>query len=487
MVGLISITGGSFWLKTWAETNSRVGGNPNVGMYLGVYFAFGIGSAALSVVQTLILWIFCSIEASRKLHERMATAIFRSPMSFFDTTPAGRILNRFSSDVYRVDEVLARTFNMLFVNLARSGFTLIVISVGTPAFVALIIPLSAFYYLVQRYYLRTSRELKRLDSVSRSPIYAHFQESLGGISTIRAYRQQDRFELENEWRVDWNLRAYFPSISANRWLAVRLEFFGAVIILAAAGFAIISVTNHSGLSAGMVGLAMSYALQITTSLNWIVRQTVEVETNIVSVERVLEYARLPSEAPEIIPGHRPPVAWPANGAVQFHNLSTRYREGLDLVLKNINIDIKSHEKIGVVGRTGAGKSSLTLSLFRLIEPVNGNISIDGLNTSSIGLLDLRRRLAIIPQDAALFEGTVRDNLDPGHVHDDTELWSVLGKCYTGLTTPILHRRTRTAHVSPVTIQDQSSPSFVTKLMQMNSDRTCTTKGSRIEYGRWPRG
>ncbi|KAI1485090.1 P-loop containing nucleoside triphosphate hydrolase protein [Biscogniauxia mediterranea] len=416
---------GSVWLKNWAETNGEAGGNPHVAKFLGIYFAFGIGSAALTVVQTLILWIFCSIEASRKLHERMATAIFRAPMSFFDTTPAGRILNRFSSDVYRLDEVLARTFNMLFVNLARSAFTLIVISVGTPAFVALIIPLSAVYYWVQRYYLRTSRELKRLDSVSRSPIYAHFQESLGGISTIRAYRQQARFELENEWRVDSNLRAYFPSISANRWLAIRLEFLGAIIILAAAGFSIISVTNHSGLSAGMVGLVMSYALQITTSLNWIVRQTVEVETNIVSVERVLEYARLPSEAPEIIPNHRPPVAWPANGAVQFHNYSTRYRAGLDLVLKNINLDIKSHEKIGVVGRTGAGKSSLTLALFRLIEADTGYISIDDLDTSTIGLLDLRRRLAIIPQDAALFEGTVRDNLDPGHVHDDTELWSVL--------------------------------------------------------------
>ncbi|KAH9884583.1 P-loop containing nucleoside triphosphate hydrolase protein [Xylariomycetidae sp. FL2044] len=417
--------GGSVWLKNWAERNSKVGGNPEVGKYLGIYFAFGIGSALLTAVQSLVLWIFCSIEASRKLHERMATAIFRSPMSFFDTTPAGRILNRFSGDIYKLDEVLARSFNMLFANLARSGFTLVVISVSTPAFVAFIIPLSAIYYWVQRYYLRTSRELKRLDSVSRSPIYAHFQESLGGISTIRAYRQRERFELENEWRVDSNMRAYFPSISANRWLAVRLESLGAVIILGAAGFAIISVTNHSGLTAGMVGLAMSYALQITTSLNWIVRQTVEAETNIVSVERILEYARMPSEAPEIIPRHRPPVAWPAHGTVQFQNFSTRYREGLDLVLKNINLDIKSHEKIGVVGRTGAGKSSLTLALFRLIEPVTGHISIDDLNTSTIGLLDLRRRLAIIPQDAALFEGTVRDNLDPGHVHDDTELWSVL--------------------------------------------------------------
>jgi ATP-binding cassette subfamily C (CFTR/MRP) protein 1 len=326
-----------------------------------------------------------------------------------------------------VDEVLARTFNMLFVNSARAGFTLVVISIATPAFIALIIPLGFLYLWIQRYYLRSSRELKRLDSITRSPIYAHFQESLGGITTIRAYRQQQRFARENEWRVDANLRAYFPSINANRWLAVRLEFIGSIIILSAATFSIISVTSGSGLSAGAVGLAMSYALQITQSLNWIVRQTVEVETNIVSVERVLEYARLPSEAPEVIRRSRPPISWPAQGAVEFKNYSTRYREGLDLVLKNISLNIKPHEKIGVVGRTGAGKSSLTLALFRIIEPSDGNISIDALNTSKIGLLDLRRRLAIIPQDAALFEGTIRDNLDPGDIHDDTELWSVLGK------------------------------------------------------------
>lgn len=308
-----------------------------------------------------------------------------------------------------------------------AGFTLVVISASTPVFVALILPLGALYLYIQRYYLRTSRELKRLDSVSKSPIYAHFQESLAGISTIRAYMQTKRFSLENEWRMDANLRAYYPSISANRWLAVRLEFIGSVIILAAASFAIISVSTGSGLSAGMVGLAMSYALQITQSLNWIVRQTVEVETNIVSVERVLEYANLPSEAPEIISKHRPPTSWPSKGALSFNNYSTRYRPGLDLVLRDVNLTIKSHEKIGVVGRTGAGKSSLTLALFRIIEPAGGDVTIDSISTNSIGLLDLRRRLAIIPQDAALFEGTVRDNLDPSHVHDDTELWSALGK------------------------------------------------------------
>lgn len=315
----------------------------------------------------------------------------------------------------------------LFVNTARALYTLVLIAIPTPAFIALIAPLGAVYIYIQRYYLRTSRELKRLDSISKSPIYAHFQESLGGITTIRAYRQQKRFASENEWRVDANLRAYFPSINANRWLAVRLEFIGSFIILAAASFAIISVANGSVLSAGMVGLAMSYALQIVQNLNWIVRLTVEVETNIVSVERVLEYARLPSEAPDVISKNRPKISWPAHGAIEFNNYSTRYRPGLDLVLKNINLSIKAHEKIGVVGRTGAGKSSLTLALFRIIEPVTGNITIDDLNTSTVGLLDVRRRLAIIPQDAALFEGTIRDNLDPGHVHDDTELWGVLGR------------------------------------------------------------
>ncbi|GAB1197901.1 hypothetical protein APSETT444_007206 [Aspergillus pseudonomiae] len=365
---------GSYWLKYWSEA-SEVQVNPNVGKFIGVYLAFGLGSSILVIVQNLILWIFCSIE--------------------------------------------------LFGNSAKALFTMGVIASSTPAFLILVVPLSYIYLSYQKYYLRTSRELKRLDSVTRSPIYAHFQESLGGISTIRAYKQENRFTLENEWRMDENLRAYFPSISANRWLAVRLEFIGSIIILASAGLSVIAVATGSGISPGKVGLAMSYALQITQSLNWIVRQTVEVETNIVSVERVLEYASLPSEAPEVIFKHRPAIGWPAQGAVSFKNYSTRYRPGLDLVLKDINLDIKPHEKIGVVGRTGAGKSSLTLALFRIIEPDGGSISIDGLNVSTIGLFDLRGRLAIIPQDPAMFEGTVRDNLDPRHVHDDTELWSVL--------------------------------------------------------------
>lgn len=419
----LSVSSG-FWLKHWSEHNSKTGSNENIGLYLGIYFALCIGSSLSSVLYTLVLWVGCAIYSAKRLHNRMLTSVINAPMSFFETTPLGRIINRFSNDIYKVDVILHRVFSQFFSNSINVVFTLIVITYSTPPFVALIIPLGLLYVLYQRYYLRTSRELKRLDSVSKSPIYAHFQESLGGISTIRAYRQQERFNYLNESGIDLNLRAYFPSVSANRWLAVRLEFIGSVIILCASGLSIATI-GSGHVTAGTIGLAMSYALQITQSLNWIVRMTVEVETNIVSVERIMEYCDLPSEAPAIIENSRPPAHWPHDGRVEFNNYSTRYRPELDLVLKNINLSIKPQEKIGIVGRTGAGKSSLTLALFRIIEAAEGNIVIDSVDTSSIGLADLRHRLSIIPQDSQAFEGTLRENLDPKSENDDAELWRVL--------------------------------------------------------------
>jgi len=422
-----SQVGSAVWLKWWAEHNEKTGSNAGKGHYWGVYAGFVLAIGIFVIVQNLTLQLVCGIEASRKLHETMAHAIFRSPMSFFDSTPIGRILNRFTLDVYRLDESLPQVFNILFVQTFKVTATLGVICASTPTFIAVIIPLGAFYVWVQKFYLQTSRELKRLESVSKSPLYAHFQESLNGMVTIRAYDQLNRFSLENEFRIDATNRAYFPLVSAYRWLSMRLETIGSAVIFGTAIFAVISVSTGGSLSAGMFGLAMSYALQITTAMNWIVRATVEVENNIVSVERILEYSALPSEAPEVISRNRPPTSWPHKGALSFNNYSTRYRPELDPVLQNIDLDIKAHEKIGVVGRTGAGKSSLTLALFRIIEGIGGNITIDGVDIGTIGLLDLRRRLAIIPQDAAIFEGTVRDNLDPSHVHDDTELWSAIGK------------------------------------------------------------
>ncbi|KAH8654284.1 P-loop containing nucleoside triphosphate hydrolase protein [Ilyonectria robusta] len=417
--------GGNVWLKQWSEANDKPGTDVDVKKYLGVYVAFGLGSASLVILQSSTLWLWCSIEASRKLHESMILAILRSPMTFFETTPAGQILNRFSSDIYRIDQSLPRQFNTLFINSVKALFSLAVISSGAPAFILLAIPLVMLYSYMQQYYLGAKRELKRLDGVSRSPVFAHFQESLGGLTTIRAYLQQDRFIHDNEHHLDANMKAYIPSITANRWLGVRLEFIGSIIILATAGLALTNLSLGNHLSAGMVGLMISYALQITQSFSSLVRATGEVETNIVSAERVLEYTQLPSEAPEVIPNHRPTASWPSRGSVKFVDYSTRYRPELPLILRNLNLDFKPCEKIGVVGRTGAGKSSLALALFRIIEASGGNIHIDDINTSTIGLLDLRQRLIIIPQDPALFEGSIRENLDPAEDHDDTELWTAL--------------------------------------------------------------
>lgn len=412
------------WLKHWSEVNTKYGYNPDVGKYLGFYFLLGIGFSACSLIQTSFMWVFCTIEGSRVMHNGMATSVLRAPMSFFETTPIGRILNRFSNDIYKIDEILGRVFGQFFSNSAKVLFTIIVICFSTWEFIFIAGPLAVLYIYYQQYYLKTSRELRRLDSISRSPIFANFQESLNGVSLIRAYGQEERFKFLNRNRIDRNIRAYHPAINANRWLAVRLEFLGSIIILGSSGLAILSLKSGS-ISAGLVGLSVSYALQVTQSLNWIVRMTVEVETNIVSVERVLEYSELTSEAPEIIEENRPEASWPANGEVVFKDYSTRYRPELDLVLKNINLSIKPHEKIGIVGRTGAGKSSLTLALFRLIEAAGGNIDIDSINTSAIGLSDLRQKLSIIPQDAQVFEGSIRSNLDPVNVYTDEQLWKSL--------------------------------------------------------------
>ncbi|CAG8480040.1 2241_t:CDS:10 [Ambispora gerdemannii] len=415
----------NYFLKFWSSENEKRGENVNIFLYLGIYGLIGIVYSFTTILQTIVLWVFCAIRAARRLHQEMLNSVVRSPMSFFDTTPLGRILNRFSKDQYTIDEVLPRTFAGYFRTLFMVLATISVICFSTPSFILLIVPMLFLYNYIQRYYLATSRELKRLDSVTRSPIYAHFQETLGGVSTIRAYQQQDRFIEENEYRLDENQKAYFPSISCNRWLAVRLEFLGSLIIFGASILSVIKLITTGNIDAGLVGLSVSYALMVTQALNWAVRQFCEIETNIVSVERAKEYIDLPSEAPETIPDYRPPPAWPQQGLIEYKDYATRYRPGLELILKGVSFVINPKEKIGIVGRTGAGKSSLTLSLFRLIEASDGAIYVDGIDISKIGLHNLRSRLTIIPQDPVLFEGTVAFNLDPFGTHDDVEIWQVL--------------------------------------------------------------
>ncbi|KAG0259962.1 hypothetical protein BG011_002238 [Mortierella polycephala] len=421
--------GSSLWLTYWSRSYDSGGSGHDVLYYIGIYAVFGLVYSILVVFQAIILQCYCGIRSARVLHEKMLRSVLRSPMMFFDTTPMGRILNRFSKDQATIDEILPRTFSSYVHNLFGVLSIIAVITFSTPTLVLVIVPSGFFYLILQKYFLATSRQLRRLDSVSRSPVFAQFQETIGGISTIRAYRQQGRFIENNEHKLDQNLRAYYPSISSNRWLAFRLECLGSVIIFGSAFLSVVSLARNVAVDPGLVGLSLTYALNITQTLNWMVRQYTEVETNIVAVERLQEYVDLKPEAPEIIDDHRPPMDWPAQGSLDFVDYETRYRPGLELILKGVNCSIRPHEKIGICGRTGAGKSSLTLSLFRIIEAVKGQIFVDGVDISTLGLYDVRSRFSIIPQDPVLFAGTIRFNLDPSGTKSDMELWQALEDSY----------------------------------------------------------
>lgn len=243
---------------------------------------------------------------------------------------------------------------------------------------------------------------------------------------MRAFGRENEFNLESQRRVDFNQKCYYANVVSNRWLAIRLDVVGNAVVFFAALFAVIQRDSVNG---ALAGLSLSYALNITSTLNWLVRQTSETEIQVVSVERLKEYSEVESEAPWEIPARKPNEGWPQKGLVEFSGYSARYREGLDLVVKNIKFDIQPGQKVGIVGRTGAGKSSLTLALFRIIEAAGGEISIDGVDISKIGLHDLRSKLTIIPQDPVLFSGTLRMNLDPFEQHSDEDIWEGLEYSY----------------------------------------------------------
>ncbi|XP_063974580.1 multidrug resistance-associated protein 1 isoform X9 [Diachasmimorpha longicaudata] len=417
--------GSNIWISKWSDDDSivvdGVQDTSKRDMYVGVYGALGLGQV-LSVFLAALSVNIGTLRSSAALLRHALQNVLRGPMSFFDTVPTGRILSRFSADVDITDSRLPMSLVQWLPCCCRVIATLVVISISTPAFISIIIPIGVIYYFIQRFYVATSRQLKRLESVSRSPIYSHFGESVTGAPTIRAYGVQDRFIRESENRVDFNQVCYYPSIIANRWLAVRLEMIGNLIILFSALFAVL---GRDTLSAGLVGLSVSYALQITQTLNWLVRMTSDVETNIVAVERIKEYGETPQEAPWEISDKTPPREWPSEGRVEFRDFKVRYREGLDLVLKGISFTVEGGEKIGIVGRTGAGKSSLTLALFRIIEAAEGKIIIDDIDIATLGLHSLRSRLTIIPQDPVLFSGSLRLNLDPFDRHGDEEVWRAL--------------------------------------------------------------
>ncbi|XP_055636687.1 multidrug resistance-associated protein 1-like isoform X2 [Toxorhynchites rutilus septentrionalis] len=409
----------NIWLTDWSEDPSAATDSATRDMYLGIYGGLGGVQSISLLIASITLAIGC-LKAANTLHNNLLESTLRMPMSFFDTTPQGRIMNRFSKDVDVADNTLPQSIRMWLLMFVNVVGVFIVIAISTPIFLAVVPVFLVIYYAVQKFYIATSRQLKRLESVTRSPIYSHFGESITGQSTIRAYGQQDRFTQESEKRVDYNQLMSYPSIIANRWLAIRLETVGALVVFFAALFAMIS---RDSIGAAMVGLSITYALQISAVLNFLVRMTAEVETNIVAVERLDEYTVLPREA-EWEKG-TVDKAWPVEGKVNFNDYKIRYREGLDLVIRGISLNVKGGEKIGIVGRTGAGKSSLTLGLFRIVESAGGSITIDGLDISQIGLHQLRSRLTIIPQDPVLFSGNLRLNIDPFKSYTDDQVWQAL--------------------------------------------------------------
>uniref|UniRef100_A0A1I7UPW2 ABC-type glutathione-S-conjugate transporter n=1 Tax=Caenorhabditis tropicalis TaxID=1561998 RepID=A0A1I7UPW2_9PELO len=388
---------------------------------LAIYASLGIGQSAVVCVASIILALGM-VRASRILHAGLLGNIMRSPMAFFDVTPIGRILNRLGKDIEAVDRTLPDVIRHMVMTIFNVVSTLVVIVWATPWAGLAFAILSVIYFFVLRFYISTSRQLKRLESASRSPIYSHFQESIQGASSIRAYGVVEKFIKQSQQRVDEHLVAHYPSMVANRWLAVRLELVGNLIVLSAAGMAVY-FRDSPGLSAGLVGLSVSYALNITQTLNWAVRMTSEMETNIVSVERIKEYSVTPTEGNDSI--RLASKSWPERGEISIKNFSVRYRPGLELVLHGVTAHVEPSEKVGIVGRTGAGKSSLTLALFRIIEADGGCIEIDGHNIADLQLEQLRSRLTIVPQDPVLFSGSMRMNLDPFDAYSDAQVWEAL--------------------------------------------------------------
>lgn len=411
---------------TWWQENKWHRGNDSEAFYMGLYAAFGVSSALFTFVMGVIC-VNLGVSASRNLHREAIDHVLRAPMSMFDTTPIGRILNRFAKDVDSIDNRLNDSSRMALNMFAQIFGSFILIAIVDQWFIIAVGGVFVAYYFVASFYRQSAREIKRLDNLLRSGLYAHFSESLAGLATVRAFGVTERFMKTNEELIDIENRAYYLTVINQRWLGVRLDLIGSTLTFVVS---MLCVGQRYTINASRIGLILASVLSIQQGFSMVVRQAAEVENNLSSVERLHWYATsIEQEAESEIAATKPPPSWPSKGAIELKNVTMSYRPKLPPVLVDLSVSIRPGEKVGVVGRTGAGKSSIMLTLFRIVEISGGSITIDDVDISKLGLKDLREKLSIIPQEALLFNGTLRTNLDPFGVYEDAVLWSALKRAW----------------------------------------------------------
>ncbi|TQS35541.1 hypothetical protein Golomagni_04038 [Golovinomyces magnicellulatus] len=393
----------------------------NVIYYLSIYAVIGLSYMLLALFRDLWLF-FGSVMASRHIHQRLVQSIIRAKFRFFDVTPLGQLMNRFSKDLQTIDQEVAPISIGMMSCILAILVTIALVTFITPLFLIAAIPIGLMYVFVSIFYLRSSRDLKRIESVQRSPLFQHFGETLSGIVTIRAFGDEKRFTRENLLIINTHNRPFIYLWATNRWLAFRMDMIGDLVAFAAGALVVMSIGK---IDAGSAGLSLTYAISFTENMLWLTRLYALNEQNMNSVERVKEYLDVEQEADAVIEETKPAPNWPSQGSIEFINYTTRYREDLDPVLKNISFKIRPGEKVGIVGRTGAGKSSLALALFRGLEAEKGKILIDEVDIGLIGLQDLRESITIVPQDPTLFSGTIRSNLDPFDLLSDEDIITAL--------------------------------------------------------------
>lgn len=448
--------------------------------YLTVYAVIGMGCMFVALFRDFWLF-FGSLTASWKIHQRLMDAVTRAQFKFFDITPLGQLMNRFSKDLEAVDQEVAPIAIGVMACALAIVVTITLITIITPGFLIAAVFISIMYFLVGKFYLRSSRDLKRIESVQRSPLFQQFGETLSGITTIRAYGDEQRFIEDNMLRINTHNRPFIYLWAANRWLAFRIDVVGDLVSFFAGAFLVFSIGK---VDAGSAGLSLSYAISFTENVLWLVRLYAINEQNMNSVERIKEYLDVQQEAPALIEETKPAANWPAQGSVDFINYTTRYRADLEPVLRKVTFKINPLEKVGIVGRTGAGKSSLALALFRGLEAEEGKILIDNVDIGLIGLQDLRESITIVPQDPTLFTGTIRTNLDPFDLFSDEDIFTALrrvqliGGALTGSATPV------SASPPGTPAAGTSTPTTTTtnKNIFLNLSSAVTESGNNLSQG-----